>query len=153
MRSIFRRLCLLAAVLALFVVPSSAQSGSGDCGNTSLGTYRWFASGQNARANNCFGLSGSRCYAAQNMAWSVEKTNPACDPKVGSCSVKIHATVTIPGLQAMVLEDGLGSALTPLAEWYPCAGAGRAKDNTPSSCIKKPIRSEESLKGRTFTLL
>jgi hypothetical protein len=35
-----------------------------------------------------------------------------------------------PWLQAMVFEDGLGSALTPLAEWYPCAGANCAKDNT-----------------------
>jgi RHS repeat-associated protein len=129
---LLRRLCPVAAILMVSAVPAAPQtSGSGDCGDTTLlGTYRWFASVRNERANNCLGLTGSRCYAAENMAWSVEKTNPACDPKAGSCSVKIHATVTIPGLQAMVFEDGLGSALTPLAEWYPCAGANCAKDNT-----------------------
>jgi hypothetical protein len=114
-------------LLALASLPLFAQ-GVRDCGETSMGAYHWVADGQVTRTNNCQGLSGSRCYAAENTEWSLEKTNPACDPIAGSCGVKIHATATIPGLRDMVLEDELSSSLTPWAEWYPCAGAGCTKD-------------------------
>src|SRR5829696_6486278 len=106
MRSILlRHLCPLAAILVLSAVPLTSQTDSGSCGNASLGTYRWFASGRITRANNCLGGSGFRCYAAENTAWSVEKTDPACNPGAGSCAVKIHATATIPGLRDMIQEE------------------------------------------------
>ncbi|HWM89764.1 MAG TPA: RHS repeat-associated core domain-containing protein [Thermoanaerobaculia bacterium] len=122
-----RKLFSVAAVLAVFTCPAAAQVRT--CGTTSLGTYHWIASGQLARTNNCQGTSGFRCYAAENTAWFVEKTSPACNPNSGSCAVRIHATATIPGLKAMITEEGsLFSSLTPWAEWYPCTGASCTKD-------------------------
>jgi YD repeat-containing protein len=114
-------------LLALASLPLSAQ-GVRDCGDTSLGSYHWLADGQVTRANNCQGSNGFRCHPAENPAWSLEKTNPSCDPLAGTCGVKIHATATIPGLRDMVVEDGLFSSLTPWAEWYPCSGAACSKD-------------------------
>ena len=122
-----RRNLTTCGLLALASLPLSAQ-GVRDCGDTSLGVYHWVASGQITRANNCQGFTGFRCHPAENTAWSLEKTNPACDPVAGSCGVKIHATATIPGLKDMITEDTLFGSLTPWAEWYPCAGAGCAKD-------------------------
>jgi RHS repeat-associated protein len=112
-------------VLALFSLPLAAQ-GVRTCGDTSLGNYQWVASGQVARSNNCQG--GFRCYPAANTSYSVEKTNPSCNPSIGSCGVRIHATATIPGLRDMINQNGLFSSLTPWAEWYPCAGASCARD-------------------------
>lgn len=60
-------------LLVLASLPLAAQ-GVRDCGNTSLGGYRWVASGQVTKSNNCLGGNGSRCYPAENTAWSVEKT-------------------------------------------------------------------------------
>ena len=121
----------------LLSLPAAAQ-GVRDCGTTTLGTYHWVASGQVLCTdsmgamvvcpNNCLGTTGFRCYPVQGQGSSVEKIIPACDPTVGSCAVKIHATATIKGLRDMIDEDGLGSSLTPWAEWYPCTGAGCAKD-------------------------
>ena len=124
---------------ALFSLPAAAQ-GVRDCGTTSLGTYRWVASGQTLCTdgmgamvvcpNNCLGSTGFRCYPVEGQGSSVERIIPTCDPTAGSCAVKIHATATIKGLRDMINEEGsLASALTPWAEWYPCTGAGCAKDN------------------------
>ncbi len=119
----------LWGLLVLFSLGATAQ-GVRDCGNTALGSYRWVASGQNTRANNCQGSTGFRCYPVQTQGSSLEKLNPACDASAGSCAVKIHATATILGLRDMINEDGLLSSITPWAEWYPCAGAGCSKDIT-----------------------
>src|SRR3954470_11198096 len=119
----------LAILIALTSLSATAQ-GVRDCGDTILGTYRWVASGQNTRANNCQGSTGFRCYPVQSQGSSVEKLDPLCNPSAGSCSVKIHATATIPGLRDMIDEDGLLTSTTPWAEWYPCTGAGCAKDIT-----------------------
>lgn len=122
---------VLLSLLVLASAPITAQ-GIRDCGGTALGTYRWVASGQLTRANNCqcsFGCAtGFRCYPVQSQGSSVEKTNPACNPTAGSCAVRIHATATIPGLADMVAQNGLFSSTTPWAEWYPCTGAACAKD-------------------------
>jgi RHS repeat-associated protein len=113
-------------LLALFSLPGSVYAIN--CGTTSLGDYHWTASGQVTRANNCLGFSGFRCYAVTGPGTLLEKVNPACDPTAGSCTVKIHATATIPGLRDMIVEDGLFSSLTPWVYWYPCTGAACTQD-------------------------
>ena len=79
----------MPAVLALTGLATSAAEAqvTHTCGTTALGTYRWTASGQVTKPNNCFGASGFRCHPVENAAWFVEKTNPACDPTAGSCAV------------------------------------------------------------------
>ncbi|HEV8580240.1 MAG TPA: RHS repeat-associated core domain-containing protein [Thermoanaerobaculia bacterium] len=119
------RPAVASVLLALFSLSLTAQ-GVRDCGTTSVGTYRWVASGQLTRSNNCLGSTGFRCYPVEGDGSSAEKTNATCDPAAGSCGVKIHATATIPGVRDMINEDGL--TLTPLAEWYACSGAGCTKD-------------------------
>ncbi|HYU33016.1 MAG TPA: RHS repeat-associated core domain-containing protein [Thermoanaerobaculia bacterium] len=116
------------AVVLLSCLTAPAAEAQSSCGDTSIGNYFWTASGQITKLNNCQGPTGSRCYPVENKSWYVEKTNPACDPVVGSCGVRIHATATIPGVRDMVVEDGLGSALTPWVEWYPCQGAACTRD-------------------------
>jgi RHS repeat-associated protein len=125
-----RRPLIHASALLLVSPLAAIAQGVRTCGTTALGTYQWVASGQNTRANNCLGSTGFRCYPVQNQGSSVEKTSSSCDPTAGSCGVKIHATATIPGLADMISEDGLFGSLTPWVEWYPCAGAGCAKDAT-----------------------
>ena len=94
--------CLVVLPALLLAAAAEAQS---TCGTTSLGTYWWSASGQVTTTNNCPARpTGFRCYAAQNTAYAVEKTTPSCDPTAGSCSVNIHATATIPGVQGMINE-------------------------------------------------
>ncbi|HWM93497.1 MAG TPA: RHS repeat-associated core domain-containing protein [Thermoanaerobaculia bacterium] len=118
-------------ILALGLWIAPAAEAQNNCGTTALGDYYWSASGQVTKSNNCLGGSGFRCHAAETLGWSVEKTNPACNPNTGSCGVKIHATATVPGLRDMIIEEGsLFVSLTPWAEWYPCAGAGCTKDFT-----------------------
>src|SRR5918996_1358211 len=113
--------------LAAFLLTAEAEAQNW-CGQTSLGNYYWTASGQITQPNNCLGATGSRCYAVETSGFYLEKVSPSCDPSAGPCGVKIHATATIPGLRDMVLEDGLGSALTPLVEWYPCSGTSCGMD-------------------------
>ena len=123
-----RRLADLAVacvVLSFLVWTEPVQAQIFSCGTTSLGTYRWQASGQLTRANTCQGFRGFRCHPVENPSWSVDKTDPACEPEAGSCVVEIHARATIPGLKDMIMEEGSPSlSPTPWAEWYPCAGAG-----------------------------
>jgi hypothetical protein len=118
----------LSGLLGLLLAGAADAQGSGSCGNTSLGDYAWSASGQTSKANNCQPPNGFRCYAPENTGYFVEKIDPACDPSAGPCAVKIHVTATIPGVRDMVVEDQLGSSLTPWAEWYPCTGASCAMD-------------------------
>jgi YD repeat-containing protein len=105
----------------------SAQ-GVRDCGTTSLGTYRWLASGQVTKTTNCPAVFQGRCYTAESTAWSVEKTSASCDPVAGSCGVKVHVTATLPGLRDMIANSSLSTAAPPWVEWYPCSAAGCTKD-------------------------
>jgi len=116
--------CVVSLGGLLGLLLAGAAEAQSFCGNTSLGTYWWAASGQVTRANSCQGPTGFRCYPAENTGYTVEKISPSCDPSAGSCAVKIHATATIPGVRDMIVEEGIFSSLTPWAEWYPCTGAG-----------------------------
>ena len=103
-----RRLAVLAVacvVLSFLVWTDPVQAQIYSCGTTSLGTYGWQASGQLTRSNNCQGFRGFRCYPVENPSWSVDKTDPACDPEAGSCVVEIHARATVPGLKDMIVEE------------------------------------------------
>lgn len=114
----------LALATALLCLPEhiAAQGSSGSCGDVGGVLYDWVASGQIPKLNNCQGSTGCRCYDVENPSSFVEKLNPSCNPSVGSCSVRLHATATIPGVREMVIEDGLGGGSTPSpwAQWYGC---------------------------------
>ena len=117
----------VALAVALLCLPehAAAQGSSGSCGDVGGVFYDWVASGQIPKPNNCQGSNGWRCYDVENPSSFVEKLNPSCNPSAGSCSVRLHATATNPGVRDMVIEDGFnGSIPTPKVDWYGCLDAG-----------------------------
>jgi RHS repeat-associated protein len=125
-----RSILIIVSGILVFL-PSSALA-QVDCGFTSQGTYTWTATGQSTKTANCSASSKYRCYAPENLSWSVVKANPACNPTAGSCTVDIHAIATSPGVADMIAANSgsFQNMATPFIEWYPCAGTACSKDWT-----------------------